>query len=189
MPRIDMMFPTVPGNAPDAYALDLLAQILGGGESSRLYQSLVKDQQLATSAAAGIWTMRGSSPFLVQVMVAPGKAPADVEKVIDHELERLSKEPVAAEELARAKTTMRASFVGSLESSVSTANEIGQGAAFFGDPNLINERSAMYAKVTPADVQRVASTYLQPSNRAALLTVPAPKPQAGAPAGAPGTSR
>src|SRR5436190_6748130 len=77
--RIDLGYKITPGNTPDFYAMYVLGEILSTGQTSRLYQLLVKDKQVAVQLGAGPDERRGPSLFIVDVLVTPGKDPAEVE--------------------------------------------------------------------------------------------------------------
>jgi predicted Zn-dependent peptidase len=183
-PRIDMAYPTLEANSTDYYALDMLSTILGGSESSRIYQKLVKEKAVATSAGSYALMRRGSSPLTFSATVAPGSDVETVEKLINEEIVRVQNELVTDEELASARTTLRAQLVDMLSSSRMTATIMGELAVYFGSPQLINEFPAYYQALTAADLKRVAQKYLQPSNRGVVITLPAAKP-AAAPASGP----
>ncbi len=173
MARVDMMYPTVPGDNPDVYPLEIVAQVLGGGESSRLYQRLVKQEQLAVAAHAFVLEMRGAFSLWVLAVAAPGKDPADVEKAIDEEIARMQQEPISSDELNRAKTRVRSQLIDWLSTCAYTAIVLGEVTTQYDDPDLVNKWPGLYQAVTVDAVQRVAQTYLNPVNRGVLTTVPA----------------
>jgi zinc protease len=179
VPRLDMAYRITPGYTPDWYALDVLGDILMNGQSSRLYQELVKDKAMVTGVGGGAGNDRGPALFRFIASVKPGVAPADVEKAIEADVERIQKDGVTAEELAKTLTRDRVSHLQSLQSTLGRAFGIGEFAVNFGNPELINQGDAAYAKVTRADVQRVAQKYLTQNNRIVVITMP----KAAAPAG------
>src|SRR5207244_4848680 len=93
IPRLDIGWKIPPGNTPDWYTLYVLGEILSTGQSSRLYQTLVREKQVAVQEGAGTFERRGPALFLVDVFVTPGKDPKEVEKLVYAELERVKKEP------------------------------------------------------------------------------------------------
>jgi predicted Zn-dependent peptidase len=167
-------------NTPDAYALQVLNSALTGGQSSRLFQKLVKEKRLATNIFAFPNAMRGGGYYQITAMLAPGKKVEDLEAAINEEIERLQREPIADWELDKAKNSARRGSIQSLQSSLGTAVRLSEYAVFYNDPSLINTQFQKSAAVTKADVQRVAQKYLKPTNRTVAITVPA-KQQAGAP--------
>ncbi len=174
LPRIDMAYKIPPSSSPDQDALTVLGTILSGGRSSRFYEAIVRQQQLATSINAGPDQTRGPGLFNVVAIAAPGKPLADLEAAIDAEIARVQNEPVADWELEKARTSARRGFINSLGSSLQKAVLLSQNALFYDNPNRINEAAANIARITAADVQRVAKTYLVQTGRTVVLTVPKP---------------
>jgi predicted Zn-dependent peptidase len=175
--RVDINFKVPPSGTGDDDALSVLGTVLGGGRSSRLYEALVHQQQLASGAFAGKQESRGPGLFAVSVTVAPGKTTADVEKTVYAEIERVKQESPAEWEIEKARTSARRGVVAQLQSSLQRAVLLSQYAMFYDDPARINTRAQRIAAVTAADVQRVARQYLTPANRTVVITVP--KPAAG----------
>ena len=179
--RLDMVFKIPPAMSPDEDPLSVLGTILGSGRSSRLYEQVVRQRQLASNVSAFASSNRGPGLFRVTAMAAPGKPVGAVEEAVLEEIERIKAGDIAAWEMEKARTAARSSLVGSLQSSLSRAVLLSQYALFHDDPDLINRRAERIAAVTAQDVQRVARTYLTRENRSVVLTLP--KPPAGAPKG------
>ena len=173
--RIDMGFRNVPGDTPDDWALNVLAEILGDGLSSRLYQSLVKEKELAVSVFSYEDDRRGPSLFYVRATVRPGKNVKDVETALLAEIDRMKTEPVADWELRKAQLLFKRGNVQQLQSTLERAVEIGEFAVFYNDPDLINTAQEKIEKVTKDDIQRVARKYLTADNRAVVVSIPKPK--------------
>ena len=182
-PQLDIAFKAVPGNTPDFYALQVLAAALGSGQSSRLYQRLVKEKELVTSIGTFMSERRGPGALYGFATVKPSSKMEDVEAAVYAEIERIKKEPIADWELQKAKNTTRRNFINGLQSSISRAITIGQYTTYYGDPNLINTRLDKVAAVTKEDVQRVANKYLRDTNRTVVITMPKAKPRTTAAAG------
>jgi predicted Zn-dependent peptidase len=176
-PRVDVAYKAVPGNTPDFYALQVLSAVLQGGQSSRLYQKLVKEKEMVTSVFGFMDEKRGTGVFYTNATLRPGSKTEDVEAAIYAEIERLKKEPIADWELQKAKNTTRRNMVNSLQSSLSRAITIGQYTVYYNDPGLINTRLDKVAAVTKEDVQRVASKYFADTNRTVVVTMPKAKPK------------
>lgn len=176
--RVDVLFRIPPGNTDDWYAASVLASLLGSGQSSRLYQTLVKDKELAVQAGAFAQEHRGPGLLDVIALVRPGKDPKDVEQGILAEIERFKTEPVAPWELEKVRMAARRQTAQQLQSTLSRAILIGQMTVYYNDPNLINTRFEKRQKVTGEDIQRVAKKYLTQDNRTVLVTVPKPKSMA-----------
>lgn len=174
-PRLDLAFKAVPGNTPDFYALQVLAAALQGGQSSRLYQKLVREKEMATFVGGFMDEKRGVGAFYTNATLRPNVKMADVEAAIYEEIERLKKEPIAEWELQKAKNTTRRNFINGLQSSLNRAVTIGQYTVYYNEPNLINMRLDKVAAVTKEDVQRVANKYLLDTNRTVVITMPIAK--------------
>jgi zinc protease len=174
LPRLDMAYKIPPSSSPDTDALSVLGTILSGGRSSRFYESIVRQKQLSTSVFAGSDGSRGPGLFTVTGMALPGKALSDLETAIDQEIDRVKTAPIEDWEMEKARTGARRSFVNGLGSSLNRAVQLSENALFFNDPNRINTAADRIAKVTAADVQRVAKQYLLSTNRSVVLTLPKP---------------
>jgi len=173
--RLSIGYKGVIGNTPDAYALQVLGTVLGGGQSSRLYQHLVKEKQLALSANSFANTRRGPGAFQISANVAPGKRPEDVEAAIYEEIAKLQQEPIADWELEKAKQFAKRNAVSSRQSSLGLAISITEGVTAYNDPNIAGTRLTKIMAVTKQDVQRVAQKYLQPAKRTVGIDLPKPK--------------
>ena len=180
--RLDIAWRIPDANNPDTRAISVAATIVGGGASSRLYQKLVKEKEVATQVYCGLDNRAGPSTFLIGALVRPGKTPEEVEGLISEEVAKLNAEPVTYKELERTRSGMRRSMASSRESVLSTAITLADDTALFNDPNLINTQSEKRLAVTAADIQRAAKTYLRNTNRVVVVSAPA------AASGAPGAA-
>ena len=172
---VDLAYQVPGGLNPDIDALSALSTVLGAGRSSRLYDSLVRQQQIAVQVYAGVQQSKGPGLFYLEAMAAPGKDPADVEKAIYAEVEKVVKGPIQDWELEKARNAARRSLVSNLRSSLQRAILLARYAVFFDDPAIINTRYERIASLKVDDLQRVARQYLVPSNRTVVVTTPAPK--------------
>ena len=170
--QVDIAFKAIQGNTADFYALQVLNAALQGGQSSRLYQKLVKEKELATSVGGFMREMRGPGAMFISATPKAGVKPEAVEAAIYDEIERLKKEGIADWELQKAKNTTRRAFINNLQSSLNRAVTIGIYKVFYNDANLINTRLDKVAAVTKEDVQRVANKYLSSNNRTVVVTTP-----------------
>jgi len=174
-PRVDLAYKAVAGNTADFYALQVLAAVLQSGQSSRLYQKLVKEKEMVTGVGGFMDEKRGVGAFYTNATLRPGVKTEDVEAVVYDEIERLKKEPIADWELQKAKNTTRRNLINGLQSALVRAITIGQYTVYYNEPNLINERLNKVAAVTKEDVQRVANKYLVDTNRTVVITMPKAK--------------
>ena len=180
LPRVDIVFKVPPRNTPDDDAMQVLGTVLSSGRSSRLFQQIVREQQLTPNVQAGRDPSLGIGLFRVSGAVSPGKTPEALEAAIYAELDKVKNGPIEEWEIEKARNNAKRAVVGGLTSSLQRAIQLAHYAASFGDPALINQRVDRIAKVTAADVQRVARTYLVPQNRTVVITMPkGAKPTAG----------
>ena len=171
-PRLDELFKVSPGEKPDWFAVETISGILGGGQSSRLYQRLVKEKELAVNVGTDLENRPGPSPFQIEVSLRPGADFAAVEQIVQEELDRLQKEPVAAWELEKVRLTSRRERAQRLRSSLTRAFIIGEYTAKFNDPELINTYEKRLDAVTPQDVERAAQKYMTVNQRCIIETYP-----------------
>lgn len=174
LPRLDIVYKVPPSMSVDDDALSVLGTVLGSGRSSRLYESLVHQKQLATAASSGKGESRGPGLFRITATVALGKNPQEVETAVFEEVEKLKTATIADWEVEKARAAARRNLVSSLQSSLSRAILLTQYALFYDNPGLINTRAERLAAVKTADVQRVARQYLTRENRTVVITNPKP---------------
>ncbi len=172
LPRVDIGYKGIVGNTPDYYAMQVLNQALASGQSSRLYQRLVKDAEMVTNIFGYVQESRGPGAYQLEATLRPGKKFEDVEAAIYEEIARLQKEPIADWELAKAKNSSRRASIQSLQSTLGVAMRLGIYTVYYNEPNLINTQFQKVAAVTKADVQRVAVKYLNAANRTVAQTIP-----------------
>ena len=177
IPRVDIAFKTPAANLPDVYALDLLSDVLGGGESSRFYQSLVKEKELAVQTVAFLNQQRGTSLAIFIGIARPGKEVLELEKAMESEIARLQSDLITEAELARVKMKMKTTHYARIRSSLTRAMELSDNAVSFNDPGRLNTFEQQYQKVTREDVQRVAKQYLSEANRTVVVTMPKAAPK------------
>ena len=168
--------------APDAYPLDLASNILAGGESSRLYQSLVyKDQIAVQSAGFGNFT-EDPNLFWAYAIMNPGHSAEEGRKSVVAVLDSLKAAPVGAKELEKAKNQEISSFILGRDRDEEKAIALATAAVLGKDPGLVNTELDRYLKVTPADIQRVAQEYFTAQRATVLIvTQAAPAQRPGAP--------
>lgn len=147
---------------PDYYVLGVIEKLLSAGESSRLYQRMVKGEKIALKADAGYDERRGPSGFEAFIVLKPGNTPERARQVLFEELDNLKNKPVAPEELEKAKNqilrTLFANAHTSLQRSLGRAEHLGEYTLFFGDPKLIDKDLEAYMNVSAKDIQRVAKS-------------------------------
>ncbi|MCA1641306.1 MAG: insulinase family protein, partial [Acidobacteria bacterium] len=163
LPRLYMVWHTVPQYTADEPALDGLASVLGIGKSSRLYKSLVYERQIAQDVFAFNNASELAGTFRVTATAKPGKTLAELEGAINEEIEKLKQEPPTPEEAERAYNGLEASYIYGLQNVGDFGGKndlLNQYATFLGKPDYFREDLARYRRVTREDVKRVANQYL-----------------------------
>jgi len=171
LPAFHIAYHIPPDRDPDHYAIDLLAMALGDGESSRLYQELVKKRELLSSLHVSTDSRRGPDVFSVWAVCAEGKEAKAAREVIFAELEKIAKNGLTERELQKAKNRMRSSFVFGLASNLDRASVLGMFELYFGNAELLRTELDRYLAVNLDDVKRVAGRYFAASNRTVLDVV------------------
>lgn len=172
LPAIALTYLTPSEKSPDAEPLQVAATILAQGESSRLYKSLIYDQQVAQSADAITDLREDASVFYFNVVLASGKKPEDVERALLAEIKKTQDAPVSAAELDKAKNQLVTNELHQRETSNGKALALASAAVLLGDPNRVNTDLAKLQAVTAADVQRVMKKYFTASNRLVIYYLP-----------------
>jgi zinc protease len=157
---------------PDMPALEVLATILSGGESSRLHQRLVRHDHLALAAGGLTESLEDPGLFIVYAAYLPDREPARVTAALTEEIARVRAEPVTREELDRAKNQLAAGFVFGLQTVDGVAQALGHAAYVEGDWRRFVEGASRYLAVTAADVQRVARKYLVDTSLSRVTLTP-----------------
>ena len=156
----------------DIWVLDVLSNVLSGGESSRLHQALVYDQQVALSASASFRAGLEPGLFEFYVEMKPGKTAAEGEKALYAEIERLATDGPSERELQKARNQAESGFIGALK----TNNGAGQTLGFFehvhGDYRKMFSAIERYRAVTAADCRRVAKQVFDANRRTVSVLVP-----------------
>ena len=149
---------------PDYYALGIIERILSAGDSSRLYQRMVKGDQVALQASAGYDERRGPGAFEASILYKPDHTAEQVRNIFWDEIDKLKKAPVSKQELDTARNQILRQLFSSnshqsLQRSLGRAEMLAEYTLFYGHPKYIDEDIEAYMKVTPDDVQRVANKY------------------------------
>ena len=154
-------------------ALDVAGQILAGGKGSRLHRRLVRDERTAQDVALfTLGFVGGASICAGWATVRPGVEVARVENAFIEELERLGREPVTADELARAHALIESDELGALQRVEERADRLSMYATLFDDPGLIDTMLPRYLAVTPDAIRDVAGSVFREDNRLVLTYLP-----------------
>jgi zinc protease len=161
---LEAVYPLPNINHPDVSAIDVMDVVLTGGRSSRLYQALI-ESGLASDVSSSPAELIEPGWYDISVTAAPGRDPKQIEKVLAASLAKLRNEAIAPEELNRAKTLLQTNFVLSNQDITSQASQLGYYQTVSGDYRFVERYLDAIAKVTAADVQRAAKTYLAPEKQ------------------------
>jgi len=165
LPAVVLSWQGVAASDPDGPALKVLDAILSSGKSSRLYNSLVYDQQIAVEAFSDADQPQDPGLVMVGAILSNGKTIEQGEKALLAEVKRLRDAPPTAAEMAEAKNELLAGALRERETIEGRGSAIGYAATVDGDPNAVNSQLGKLQAVTAADVQRVAAKYLADDRR------------------------
>ena len=175
LPRLYMTWHSPALFASDDAALDLVAEVLAGGKTSRLYRTLVYEERIATEMAASQNSRELGGFFQVVATAAPGRTLDELERAMTREIARLAAEGPTRLELERCLAQAEAHFVYRLQTVGGFGGKSDQLNAynvFLGDPGYFDRDLDRYRVATPADVQRAAQAWLHPDARILLSVVP-----------------
>ena len=163
----------------DFFALSLLDPLLVSDESAKLYQALIKENQIASDVSGGFnyglgnnFDYNGPMLYAFRVDYRPDLKGADVLKVVDKVISAVQEHGITDEELKQARVNFRSSFLESLEGGTipgfGRSDLLAALALYDDDPNRINTILGELDKITAADVREAARKYLVPSNRTSI---------------------
>ncbi|MEV7782642.1 pitrilysin family protein [Kitasatospora sp. NPDC088351] len=157
----------------EADAADLALTIIGSGESSRLYNRLVRRDRSAVAAGFGLLRLAGAPSLGWLDVKTSGDATIEqIDRAVDEELARFAAEGPTPAELERAQAQIEREWLDRLTTVAGRADELCRFAVLFGDPKLVNEALPKVLDITAEEVQAVAKTRLNPENRAVLVYEP-----------------
>jgi len=158
--------------APESYSLDLASNILAGGESSLLYQSLVYKQRIAAAAAGFGNFTEDPNLFWVYAIMAPGHTADEGEKALDSVLADVKRNGVSANDLQKAKNQEISSEILGRETDQERAEALGEAAVIGKNPELVNTDLAKYEAVTAAAIRHAADLYFDQKHETVLFYLP-----------------
>ena len=172
-PTVLIGFHKPPLGHPDDWVFDVIESVLSEGQTSRLYEKLVREKKLAAGVGADAGTPGVLAPNLFIISATPlaPHSTKEAEDAIYEELERLKTESVTQKELEKVLNNLDANFQRSLRSNGGLAGQLGYFQAVAGDWRYLLQARAKIAAVTPADIQRVAAKYFVKANRTVATLV------------------
>jgi predicted Zn-dependent peptidase len=173
LPRVYIAFRAPVFGDPRLDALDMASQILAGGRGSRLDRRLVRTERIAQDVALfSLGFVGGGSIVAGWATVRPGVDPTRVEAAFHEELERLTRDVVTDDEMARAQALVEADELGALQRVEERADRLSMYATLFDDPGMINTMLSRYLAVTPEDIRSAAADVFREDNRVVLTYLP-----------------
>ena len=166
-----MAFHTVALSDKDAPALDLLAAVTGGGQSSRLVQDIKENRKLVHGIGTGSFTLRDPGLFVIEASLDPSKETAALE-AINAAVTSWAHTPFTRDEIEKARRIMLVGTLSSLQTMHGQAASYAEGELFMQSPRYSETYLEQLQAVTPADLQAVARKYLQPENRTTVVLGP-----------------
>jgi len=151
----------------DSPALEALANIMGRGRSSRLYQNLVKDKKIAIQSACMSGFPGDKFPNLIVIFAVPaaGKTSAECQAAIEEEIEKIKKESVTEDELTKFKRSTIKGLLGQMKSNPQMASLLTYGDVVLGGYGKALDQVEEYKAITAEDVKRVANQYFVKTHR------------------------
>ena len=172
LPEYTMVFPTVHQNHPDAYALDILAELLSGSKTSPLYQVIVEQKKLAPGASARNQSKELAGEFYLRVRGNADTKLDEVKAGIEEALAAFEKDGFSDNELVRIKAGLETRLYTGIESILSKAQRLGRDNEYAGDPGFITKEAQYMQAVTREDVMRVFNQYIKGKHYVATSFVP-----------------
>ena len=172
LPRVYLEWPTPPMFKSGDGELDLVAHALTEGKTSRLYERLVYDMQIAQRVSAHQTSQQLGSCFEIVATAQPGHTAEELRVAIDDELRRFEADGITADELAHAKTAIVTQAVFGLEEDSARANVINSYNQLAGDPDYLAKDLERYASATVDRVTAAARQYLPLDRRVEALVTP-----------------
>ena len=166
---------------PDSYPLHVASKILSDGQSARIYRRLVYEDQIALAAFGQGNIIEDPNLFFAVAIVLQGRTPADAERALVDELERLKNEPVSERELERAKNQFARDYIVGRTSNRQKAMHLAHAAVIHDDITTADGEFDIFMNITVEDIQRVAKTYFTAENRLILTIMPTSAPSGDRP--------
>jgi predicted Zn-dependent peptidase len=172
LPAVVVAYHVTYDGHPDAYPLHMTSKILSDGQSARITRELVYDKRLALTAFGVGNITEHPNLFYAVAIVQPGQTPQAAEQALIAEFEKLKQEPVTDNELQRAKTQFARDYIIGRESIQQKALHLAHAVVIHNDITTADGEFDIFMNVTRDDVQRVARTYFNETNRIVLHVLP-----------------
>jgi predicted Zn-dependent peptidase len=175
LPGIFMGYKFPEQTNPDAYALEMMNEVLSGGSSSRINKTIVEKKQMASFAFSFNYSLEDAGIGIFAAIASKDIALDDIQKEFDIQIETIKQELISEEEFQKIRNKVENNLVSANSSIEGIAENLADSHVYFGNANRVNSLMENYMKVTREDIQRVAKKYLTQDARVILHYVPKAK--------------
>jgi zinc protease len=172
LPAVVVAYHITNDGNPDSYPLHIAAKVLSDGQSSRIYQKLVYEKQIAVAAFGEAHLIEDPNLFYAVAIVQPGQKTEDAASALVAEFDRLKAEPISEHELQRTKNQFARDYILTRDSDQNKAMVLAHALVIHNDIKTADDEFEIFQKITAADVQRVAQAYFRPESRLVLTVMP-----------------
>jgi zinc protease len=172
LPAVFIAFRIPKDGERDFYALDLLANVLGSGRSSRLYQKLVYEKRIAQNVNVYAIGMEDAGVFKIDAYCSISHKPEEVEREIWNEIEKIHRELITEKELQKVKNQTESQTLSNYQTVLSKADQLAHYYVIHGNTNEINHELDKILSITREEIRDSAVKYLRPENSVVLYYLP-----------------
>jgi predicted Zn-dependent peptidase len=172
LPAVMMAFHSPALGTEDAYAMDMVSNILSQGSSSRLHKRIIEEEQKAVFVGAFPFPLEDPGIFIAFSVTNAGVEPKEVETSIMEEVNKLQTELISEQEFQKLQNQIENDIVSGYSSQAGIAENLAQYYMYYGDTKLINNEIKKYRAVTRDDIMNVAKKYLTVNNSVVLYYLP-----------------
>lgn len=172
LPAVFMAYQMPAEGTHDYYVLDILANVLAGGKSSRMYKQLVDEQEIAVQTSAFAYGLEDAGLFVLYGISNFGIDAQEIEEAISEEVEKIIEKGITDKEFQKVKNQIENDFYTSNSTMEGIALSLAQYHTLYGDANLINTEIDRYMNVTKEEIEKGARIYLKEENRVVLYYLP-----------------
>ncbi|NLX20840.1 MAG: insulinase family protein [Phycisphaerae bacterium] len=178
-PLVACVFRSPPARDEEAIVVDVLARILGSGQSSRIHRGLVQGRRIAVNATAYAHPLEQAGLLVMTATLKPDASVETGEQALIDEIQKLLEQGIDDAEVDKARNQALAAYVRAGETVQDRASQLGYAAVILGDANRVNTNLARLRTVTRVDIMAAARRVLADHNRLSVLVRPDPTPRAG----------
>jgi len=157
---------------PEFYALSLAGSLLFEGDSSRLYQKLVKGDESVVSIEGGVDERRGPSAFYIFALPKPGEEASKIRDQIFEEIRRIATDGPSEAEMEKLRNSLCNDAVRGRQSTMYRAQRLAEFALYDSDPRLVDSELDQYLSVSAEDIKKAVARYIDVQNRVVLDILP-----------------